>query len=104
MTDTEDDAMYRKWRAQGAIKILRGRDSRAAWRLRAPGRSSHAWMIEARQCGYLGRNPYDYGPDAWRISIVLCAETRPTEVAHLVATSEGEALASVAWLAAAAAP
>lgn len=95
-----------EWDALGARCIKRPKvsgtrvESKGAYRLRAPRRAREDWVIEAVHGSYLGRHPYNLGPDAWRISIQVPRgyDDRLTEVAHLVATSEAEAIASLAWL------
>lgn len=92
-------------RRVGGMGRVKG--GRAAWRLRAPRRSREDWAIEAGHCPYLGVRPYEYGDDAWRISIQVPDPMRDEgmlEVAHIIATSEADAFASVAWLDAVATP
>lgn len=74
----------------------------AAWRLRAPRKSPEDWTIEAKHCPYLGRLPYAYGDDAWRISLQRhdVDQDRWAEVGHFIATSEAEAFEAVRYFAA----
>lgn len=92
--------MLNGWRAIGCTQARRVDGGWAAWKVR-PRRS--AWRIVAAHCPYLGHPPYSYGSDAWRISIQR-VEIRglDTEVDHVIARSEADALASVEWLIAAA--
>ena len=95
-----------QWRDAGCKTMARVKpDGRAAWRLRAPRRSPDDWAIEAAHCPYLGRHPYNLGPDAWRISILFLRtgwgrhdRSLFEEVARLTVRSEREALDAVLWL------
>lgn len=89
------------WHSMGARPMQKPRGSRAAWRLRAPRRSTRDWCIEANHGSYLGEHPYNLGDDAWRISVQFLDVDRDVfvESKFEIATSEVDAVRKVHRLA-----
>ena len=88
------------WVEAGCRRGRRMKGSRATWIWRTQRRDPVDGLIEAKHCPYLGDQPYFMGADAWRLSIQVDqhCEGRMTEIGHVLAASEGEALSALAFL------